>query len=312
MLSEQAHGVYVISATPFDEGGALDLESLDSLVEFYLAQGVHGITLLGMMGEAPKLTFDEASAVVKRALTRIAGRVPVVVGVSHSSLQVMGTLARLATDAGAGGVLVAPAAGLRTDDQVFSYYDSVASALGAGIPWIYQDYPQSSGVYLSASLFGRMTQAFPAMVMLKAEDSPGLGKITRIRADAAASGTRRISILVGNGGLYYPQSLQRGADGVMTGFAYPDMLVEVYKRFAAGDGEGAEDLYDRYLPIVCYEQQPGYGLAVRKEILRRRGAIRCSKVRVPGPALTAVDSAEIDRLMARLSAAAARWPARGR
>jgi 4-hydroxy-tetrahydrodipicolinate synthase len=137
--------------------------------------------------------------------------------------------------------------------------------------------------------------------MLKAEDCPGLGKITRIRADAVRSGARRVSILVGNGGLYFPQSLQRGADGVMTGFAYPDMLVQVYERFVAGDADGAEDLYDRYLPLVCYEQQPGYGLAVRKEILRRRGAIRSAKVRVPGPALTGIDTAEIDRLMARLA-----------
>ena len=151
-----------------------------------------------------------------------------------------------------------------------------------------------------------MVDAFPAMVMLKAEDSPGLGKITRIRADAERAGARRVSILIGNGGLYYPQSLQRGADGAMTGFAYPDVLVQVYERFAAGDVDTAEDLYDRYLPLVCYEQQPGYGLAVRKEILRRRGAIRSSKVRVPGPSLTAVDSAEIDRLMARVSAAAVR------
>ena len=301
MITEQSRGVYVISATPFDDSGAIDFESLDSLVDFYLQQGVHGITLLGMMGEAHKLTFDEASAVVRRATARVAGRVPVVVGVSHSSLEVMGALARVAVDAGAAGVLVAPAAGLRTDDQTFAYYEAVAATLGPSIPWIYQDYPQSSAVYLSATLFARMVGAFPTMVMLKAEDCPGLGKITRIRADAERSGARRVSILVGNGGLYFPQSLQRGADGVMTGFAYPDMLVQVYERFVAGDAEAAEDLYDGYLPLVCYEQQPGYGLAVRKEILRRRGAIRSATVRVPGPSLTAADVADIDRLMARLA-----------
>jgi len=301
MISEQTRGVYVISATPFTETGAVDVESLDSLVEFYLQQRVHGITLLGMMGEAHKLTFDEASAVVRRAVARVAGRVPVVVGVSHSSLEVMSTLARVAMDAGAGGVLVAPAAGLRTDDQTFAYYEAVAAALGPSIPWIYQDYPQSSTVYLSATLYARMVGAFPAMVMLKAEDCPGLGKISRIRADAERTGARRVSILVGNGGLYFPQSLQRGADGVMTGFAYPDMLVQVYERFVAGDADAAEDVYDRYLPLVCYEQQPGYGLAVRKEILRRRGAIRFAKVRAPGPSLTAADVADIDSLMARLA-----------
>jgi 4-hydroxy-tetrahydrodipicolinate synthase len=79
------------------------------------------------------------------------------------------------------------------------------------------------------------------------------------------------------------------------------MLVEVYERHVAGDADGAEDVYDRYLPLVCYEQQPGYGLAVRKEILRRRGAIRSASVRVPGPALTAADVAEVDRLMSRLA-----------
>jgi len=124
--------------------------------------------------------------------------------------------------------------------------------------------------------------------------------VSRIRQDATRPNARRVSILVGNGGLYYPQSLQRGADGVMTGFAFPDMLVEVYTRFIAGDADGAEDLYDWYLPLVVYEQQPGYGLAVRKEILRRRGAIRCSKVRAPGPSLTPADHAEIDRLLARV------------
>ncbi|MGE5359036.1 MAG: dihydrodipicolinate synthase family protein [Bacteroidales bacterium] len=300
MISEQTRGVYVISATPFGAGGAVDFDSLDTLVDFYLAQRVHGITLLGMMGEAHKLTFDESAVIVRRALERVAGRVPVIVGVSHSSLQVMKALAELSIDAGAAGVLVAPTGALRTDDQILAYYASVASALGPSIPWIYQDYPQSSGVYLSAALFGRMVAAFSTLVMLKAEDCPGLGKISGIRADAATAGSRRVSILVGNGGLYFPQSLGRGADGVMTGFAYPDMLVQVYERFVSGDHDGAEDLYDRYLPLVCYEQQPGYGLAVRKEILRRRGALRCAKVRVPGPSLTARDLAEIDRLMARL------------
>ena len=301
MITEHTAGVYVISATPFTEDGAVDYHSLDSLIDFYLGHGVHGVTLLGMMGEAQKLTFDEASAVVRRALSRVAGRVPVVVGVSHSSLQVMGRLARLAMEEGSAGVLVAPIANLRTDDQVFGYYESVAATLGPSIPWIYQDYPQSSGVYLSTTTLSRMVQAFPTLVMLKAEDAPGLGKISRIRAEEASTpGRRRTSILIGNGGLYYPQSLQRGADGVMTGFAYPEMLVQVYERHVAGDVDGAEDLYDAYLPVVCYEQQTGYGLAVRKEILRRRGAIRCSKVRTPGPSLSIVDHAEIARLMERL------------
>ena len=120
----------------------------------------------------------------------------------------------------------------------------------------------------------------------------------------ACDGTarRHISILVGNGGLYVPQELRRGADGVMTGFAYPEMLVSVCSLFQAGQSEEAEDLFDVYLPLVRHEQQPGFGLAVRKEILRRRGAIRSAAVRAPGPRLDADDMSELDRLLARLEA----------
>ena len=97
-----------------------------------------------------------------------------------------------------------------------------------------------------------------------------------------------------------PQELARGADGIMTGFAYPEMLVSVSALFAAGRHDEAEDLFDLYLPLVRHEQQPGFGLAVRKEILRRRGAIRSAAVRAPGPKLDPVDVAELDRLLSRL------------
>ena len=145
-----------------------------------------------------------------------------------------------------------------------------------------------------------MVRAFATMVMLKLEDCPGLDKLTRIRADSERDRLRRVSVVAGNGGLYFPQFLARGADGAMTGFAFPDMLVQVYERFVAGDRDGAEDLFDAYLPLVVYEQQPGYGLAVRKEILRRRGAIRSAATRAPGPRLRPADAAEIDALIGRL------------
>jgi len=298
-MNESARGVYVISVTPFSDDGAIDWASLESLVEFYVGCGVHGITLLGMMGEAHKLAFDESARLVERALRHVAGRVPVVVGVSAGGLAPLQQLAMTAMEAGASAVMVAPPAGLRTDDQIFGYYRQVAAALGPDVPFIYQDYPQSTAVYLSASLFARLADALPSLVMLKLEDCPGLDKLTRIRAEAAAAGRRRVSILAGNGGLYFPQFLRRGADGAMTGFAFPDVLAQVYERFAAGDADGADDLYDRVLPLVAHEQQPGFGLALRKEILRRRGAIACAAARQPGPALTAADRAELDHLLAR-------------
>jgi 4-hydroxy-tetrahydrodipicolinate synthase len=165
---------------------------------------------------------------------------------------------------------------------------------------VYQDYPQATGVPLTVEAFRRLVDTFSQLVMLKHEDCPGLAKLGRIRLDEQCAGRRRVSILVGNNALYYPQELARGADGAMTGFSYPEMLVEVYERFIAGDVDGAEDVFDVYLPLLRYEAQPGVGLAVRKELLCRRGAIASPTVRAPGPALTVDERRELDRLVARL------------
>ncbi len=303
MLSENAKGVFIISVTPFLDTEEIDWRSIDSLTEFYIAKGVHGITILGMMGEAHKLTFEETEAFTRQVIRAVAGRIPVMVGISNPALANIQALAGIAMDAGAAGVLLAPATGLRTDEQIFDYFGMVCRALGPAIPLAYQDCPYSTGVYLSAALFLRMVRSYPQLVMLKHEDCPGLGKLSQIRADAEREGLRRVSILVGNGGLYFPQELRRGADGAMTGFAFPEMLVAVYGRFKAGDIEVAEDIFDLYLPLIRHEQQPGFGLAVRKELLRRHGAIRSAKVRAPGPNLTRTDLVELDNLQLRLARA---------
>lgn len=147
-LDEDARGVFPISATPFTDNGEIDWESADRLTDFYLQCGVHGLTLLGMMGEAQKLTLDEASSFAVRAIHRVDGRVPVVVGVSAGGLAPMAELTRRVMGAGAAGVLVAPPTGLRTDDQIFDYFRGVVDALGPDVPVIYQDYPPTTNVYL--------------------------------------------------------------------------------------------------------------------------------------------------------------------
>jgi len=299
-ISEETKGVYIISATPFAEDGSLDLASTDSLMDFYLASGVHGITILGVMGEAPKLTQEESVTFLTRVLDRVAGRVPIIVGVSNPGLDNLARLAHTAMDKGAAGVMVAPMNGLNTEAKLLNYYDQVCKALGPEVPLVYQDYPQTTGVPVSVATLNTLIDRHPQFVMLKHEDCPGLAKITALRKSAEAEGRRRVSILVGNGGLYYPQELARGVDGAMTGFAYPEMLVQVYELHAAGKQDAAEDLFDAYLPLVRHEQQIGLGLALRKEVLQRRGAIASSKIRAPGPSLTAVDQAELTRMIARV------------
>lgn len=296
-LTEEAKGVYLIAATPFEDDGALDLEGIDRLVDFYLGCGVHGLTILGMMGEANKLTAAETEAVAARFLKAVDGRVPVIVGTSATALATVTDLSRKVMDQGAAGVMVAPSGPLRTDDQTFGYMEAVTAAL-PDVPLVYQDYPQSTGIHLSVPLWNRITDAFPSIVMLKHEDCPGLAKLSRVRADEA--GRRRVSILVGNGALYYLEEMERGADGAMTGFGFPEMLVGVYDRFTAGDRDGAAALFDAYMPFIRYEQQPGYGLAVRKEILRRRGGTKSARARWPAPSLGREGMAEIDSLLIRL------------
>ncbi len=298
-LTENAKGVYIIAATPFTDEGALDLQSLDTLTDFYLRGGVHGFTLLGMMGEAPKLTADESIAVVNRVIAR-AGDKQVIVGVSQAGLENVRRLSHEAMIAGASGVMVAPPPGLKGDDGIYNYYAQVCQALGPDIPLVYQDYPQTTGVYLPPPVFERMVDDFKQLVMLKHEDAPGLAKLSRVRDSEKKPGRRRVSILVGNGGLYYPQEMRRGADGAMTGFAWPEMLVQVYDLFAAGKVEEAEDLFDIYLPLVRHEVQPAIGLALRKEVLFRRGAIKSPKQRAPGSSLTPTDKAELDGMIKRL------------
>ncbi len=297
-LTEKARGVYIIAATPFTDDGALDLQSVDTLTDFYLRCGVHGFTLLGMMGEAHKLTADESIEVVKRVIGR-AGDRQVIVGVSHAGLENVRRLSHEVMVAGAAGVMVAPPAGLKGDDGVYNYYAQVFAALGPDIPVVYQDYPQATGVYLAPAVF-RLVDDFKQLVMLKHEDAPGLAKLTRVREGEKKPGRRRVSILVGNGGLYLPQELRRGADGAMTGFAWPEMLVQVCDLFAAGKAEEAEDLFDLYLPLVRHEVQPAIGLALRKEVLFKRGAIKSPKQRAPGSSLTPTDRAELEAMMARL------------
>lgn len=297
-LDESARGVYVIAVTPFEDNGALDLGSIDSMVDFYEGAGVTGLTVLGQLGEAPKLTAEESRTVVERVLKRLDGRLPVVVGVSAPGLAPMRELAEAVMDQGAAGVMVAPPWTLKTDDQIYAFYESVGEALGA-TPFVLQDYPLTTSVTIAPKVIERIVKAVPNCVMLKHEDWPGLSKITALRASSDRGETRRISILCGNGGLFLPEEMSRGADGAMTGFCYPEMMVGVVQEHAAGNVERAHQIFDAYLPLARYEQQQGIGLASRKYVLAKRGVIKSAALRKPGPKLSALDVADIERLLAR-------------
>ncbi len=235
-LDHTAKGVYAIAARLFHPDGRLDMVSVDRLTDFYLGCGVSGLTILGIMGEAPKLDPEELLAITRQVVKR-AG-VPVIVGVSAPGFAAMRSLARGAMDIGAQGVMIAPPPSLRTDDQIIGDDAQAVEAIGEDIPFVIQDYPLTLTVVMTPGVIQKIVNNHPSCVMLKHEDWPGLEKISRLRAAQKASEMRDISILCGNGGLFLDFEMERGADGAMTGYAFPDMLVDVVNFQQAGDRRG--------------------------------------------------------------------------
>ena len=300
MLDIHASGVYIIAATPFSEDGAVDGASLDRLMDFYVGCGITGVTVLGIMGEAPKLTHAESVALTRQVVRRVNG-LPVVVGASSPGFASMGALVKDVMDAGAGGVMIAPPAALKTDDQIVAYYANAVEAIGDDVPFVIQDYPYASGVFMAPSVIARIVAAHPSCKMVKHEEWPGLEKLTALKSLMTDGGMRKVAILCGNGGIFLPHELERGADGANTGYAYPEMLVQLVKLIKAGERTEAHDLFDRHLPLMRYVQQTGMlGLAVRKYVLKRRGAIASDAQRKPGIKLSKEAIAEIEFLIARL------------
>jgi len=299
-LTSDARGVFPIAPTPFDPDGRIDFESLDRLMDHYVAIGADGCTILGILGEAPKLDAAEAIDVVRRCVKRAAG-LPFIVGVSAPGFAAMRGLARAAADAGAAAVMIAPPSSLRTDDQIVTYYAQAVEAIGADIPFVIQDYPLTLSVIMTPGVIKRIVEDNPCCVMLKHEDWPGLEKISGLRGFQRQGAMRPISILTGNGGLFLDFEMERGADGANTGYAFPEMLIDVVRLSREGERDEAHDLFDAHLPLLRYEQQPGVGLAVRKYVMMRRGLLAHDAQRKPGAALTAAARGEVDYLLARLA-----------
>jgi 4-hydroxy-tetrahydrodipicolinate synthase len=299
MLDTTARGVYVIAPTPFHPDGRVDEASIDSMVDAYAAAGADGITVLGIMGEAPKLEAKEALDVAKRVIRR-AGKMKIIVGVSAAGFAGMRALSNGVMEAGAAGVMIAPPPSLRTDDQIVTYFGQASEAIGSETPWVLQDYPLTLSVVMTPGVIRRIITENPSCVMLKHEDWPGLDKISALRR-FERDGMRRVSILTGNGGLFLDFEMERGADGAMTGYCFPDMLVDVVRLSGEGKRDEAHDLFDAHLPLIRYEQQQGVGLAVRKYVLMRRGIIVSDAQRKPGPGLSAETKREVDYLLSRLA-----------
>ena len=286
-------GVLPITLTPFADDGEVDEGSIDSLVEDYLGAGAHGLTILGIMGEAAKLLDEERERVLRRYLQATAGRVPVVAGVSARATRMALDYARRAEDAGAAAVMLAPPENTRNLDLVFEHFRLVAEAVS--VPVVVQDEPVNTGVVMPAPFLVRLLDEIEGCRYLKLEETPTLPKISAVRQKAKGP----VGVFGGLGGLYLYEELLRGADGIMTGFGFPQVLVGTYERFVAGDRAGAQEFFFRYLPLIRYEAQLGVGgVTIRKQVFARRGAIASPHARFPAPPVDELTLAELDDLIA--------------
>ncbi|HEX2182480.1 MAG TPA: dihydrodipicolinate synthase family protein [Rubrobacteraceae bacterium] len=286
------HGVCTIALTPFTEEGDLDEASIEALAGFYADAGLHGVIVLGIMGEAHKLSDAERQTVTERYVSAVADRVPVVVGCSAVATKVVVERARAAEEAGATAVMVAPPNNQRSLDLVFEHYRRMAEAVS--VPVVVQDEPVNTGVVMPAPFLARLVDGIEGCRYVKLEEAPTTIKISGLLKEAQSE----VGVFGGLGGMYFYEELRRGAAGIMTGFAYPHVLVETYRLFARCEEREAQEYFFRYLPLIRFEAQLGVGgVGIRKEILKLRGVVSSSHVRFPAPALDAETLRELEDLV---------------
>ena len=287
-------GVYNITPTPFHPDGSLDSDSLARLTRFTIDAGVDGMTILGVMGEASKVTDAERERIIATVIEAAEGRIPICVGATHAATDPCVAYSRQAQAMGAQAIMVAPPRLVRSSDAALRrHYLAVAEAVD--IPVVVQDHPPSSGVFMSVEFIAALADEAPHCRFLKLEDEPTPPKLTQVR-----QANPRVEVFGGSGGMWYLEELRRGAIGIMTGFGIPEILVDIYRRWSEGDHEGATEVFYRYCPLIRFENQPGLGLTIRKHIYALRGAIASAHTRAPSASLDAGSEADLMDLLTRL------------
>lgn len=294
-------GVLPIALTPFTDTEEVDFAGVEALASHYLDSGADGLVALGIMGEAHKLTDAERSAVARRYVETVEGEVPVVVGCSSPATRVAVGRAREAEELGAAAVMVAPPNNLKNLDLVFEHYGEVAGAVS--VPVVVQDEPVNTGVVMPAAFLSRVMNGVENCRYVKLEEAPTTVKISALMA-GIEDVDKRAGIFGGLGGMYFLEELGRGATGIMTGFAYTEVLARVYYLYSRGREMEAREHFFRYLPLIRFEAQLGVGgVGIRKEVFRMRRIIGSSRVRSPAPPLDAQTLRELEDLVAYLGLA---------
>jgi 4-hydroxy-tetrahydrodipicolinate synthase len=294
-MTDVLTGVFNITPTPFHPDGTLDLDSLTRLTAFTREAGVQGMTILGVLGEADKLTERERDTVIETTIAAAGPGFPICVGTTHAGTDGCIAYSRRAQELGAAAVMVAPPKlALGNDAALHRHYVAVAEALE--IPVVVQDFPPAvGGILMSADLICGLAKASPKLTHLKLEDDPSPQKVSQVLAVNPA-----VRIMGGLGGMMFLEELRHGAIGTMTGFAFPEILVAIHRAWSAGDRDRATAIFYKYCPLIRFENQPRINLALRKHIYHRRGVIASPRVRAPFAPVDDGTLADLDDLLTRL------------
>ena len=285
-------GVFPILVTPFTDDEHIDLTSFERVIDFMAQIGVDGVTILGVLGESNRLIDAEREALIQTAVAASDGRIPIVVGTSHPGTHATLRLSQRAEELGASAVMITPSKeNVPNEARIFEYFQRISA--GLSIPIVAQDHPASTGVHMSSDLILRLVEAIPLIACIKQEAVPTPPKTRALLA--GFSPARRPTILTGLGALYGRYDLESGAHGFMTGFAFPEVLQALVATRNAGDYKQLCALYERFLPLIVFEQQPG--VAVRKEIFRLRGLLQSNCVRHPGRGIDPQTADHLQRLL---------------
>ena len=285
--------MFSVLPTPFRGGGDVDTDSLKRVVDLIVGAGVNGVTALGVTGEVSRLNARERHDVVETVVKQVAGRAKVIVGASADGVRTCVEFSREAKALGASAVMVSPPRMPKlSSESVINHYKALADSVD--LPIVVQDYPPISGFAMESGLLARIAKEVPAARTIKLEDPPTPVKTARI---LAAAGDTKVAVLGGLGGVFLLEELIAGAAGVMTGFAYPEVLVKVVSLYRAGKIDEAGDVFYRFVPLMRFEFQEGIGMAIRKEVFRRRGALADGSTRAPGAVLDESTRTALDRVL---------------
>jgi 4-hydroxy-tetrahydrodipicolinate synthase len=287
-------GVYSVLPTPFRAEGNLDEASLRRVVDLFVGAGVNGVTALGVTGEVARLDESERRRVLEIVVQQADGRIGVVAGTTADGTRTCIAYSRQAKEIGATAVMVSPPRMPKLNsDAVVRHYAALADAVDVEI--VVQDYPPISGYAMEPALLARIAQELPAARTIKLEDPPTPFKTSRILERTAGLDVR---IFGGLGGVFLLEELLAGATGAMTGFAFPELLVQIVSLYRSGRIDDAGEVFYRAVPLMRFEFQEGIGMAIRKELLHRRGALATPATRAPAAALDQTTREALDRVMA--------------